>query len=253
MPEPTNPVIDAASSSTIDAAVPIRVKRFVTYFKNYMGLSTLVTAALPIPITAFGVFPVYGAQKAMLGLYTSLFCFLFLAFIFYSRHSFANVMFKKTYDGMTTTAAGKLMPLLPILGAIISLWLYQDTLRESTRVARAQMFAAVIVKNGYDASDPRVVAAQEMVTVAANASMTNMSDVGERARRYLASVPGPGRPALADILAKSDADEIPFGSALIYLSLSVFVFAEAAFVIMALREYLQDLLQIDDLEIIRAA
>ena len=64
-----------------------RVRSFASFFKNYMGLSSIIVAALPIPVTRFDLIPIASAdQKGYLSVYTSLFCFLMFAYIFYSRH-----------------------------------------------------------------------------------------------------------------------------------------------------------------------
>lgn len=72
---------------------PRHIRAFAHFFKNYMSLSSVVTAALPIPITALGVLPTFQAHTKILSTYTSLFCFLILAFVFYRRHRLAWFMF----------------------------------------------------------------------------------------------------------------------------------------------------------------
>jgi hypothetical protein len=72
---------------------PRRIRAFADFFKRYMSLSSLVTAALPIPITAFKLIPTFSVHTKVLSVYTSLFCFLILAFIFFSRHKLARLMF----------------------------------------------------------------------------------------------------------------------------------------------------------------
>lgn len=52
------------------------------------------------------------------------------------------------------------------------------------------------------------------------------------------------------LLAKIDYREIPSGQMLIALYLGMFVFAESAFVLMALREYLQEILGLDERSLI---
>lgn len=53
----------------------------------------MVAAALPIPVTAFHLIPTLSFQTQELSVYTPLFCFLVLAFIFYSRHALARWLF----------------------------------------------------------------------------------------------------------------------------------------------------------------
>ena len=55
----------------------------------------------------------------------------------------------------------------------------------------------------------------------------------------------------SDLLAKVDANEIPHGLALCGFYLGIFLSAEAAFVLMAIREYLQDVLRINERELLQ--
>ena len=52
------------------------------------------------------------------------------------------------------------------------------------------------------------------------------------------------------LLSKIDAREIPGSGKLIVVYLGMFVFAESAFVLMAIREYLQDILRLDERDLI---
>jgi len=56
---------------------------------------------------------------------------------------------------------------------------------------------------------------------------------------------------IKDLLDKTDATEIPHAVELAALYLGIFIFAEAAFVLMAIREYLQDLLHLDEVSLLR--
>lgn len=77
---------------------PKRIKTFATFFKNYMSLSSLVVAALPIPVTSFSLIPTFKIQTRYFSVYTSLFCFLVLAYVFYSRHTLARLMFRNVLE-----------------------------------------------------------------------------------------------------------------------------------------------------------
>jgi hypothetical protein len=54
-----------------------------------------------------------------------------------------------------------------------------------------------------------------------------------------------------DLLDKVDLTEIPHAVELAACYLGIFIFAEAAFVLMAIREYLQDLLHLDEVALLR--
>ncbi|HEV2148434.1 MAG TPA: hypothetical protein VGR37_13610 [Longimicrobiaceae bacterium] len=180
---------------------PVRVRAFAAFFKRYMSISSVVAAALPIPVTAFGVIPTYGAHTGLLSAYTSLFCFLALAFIFYSRHQFARVMFSETVSGSALLRAGawlhrtlvQLLPLVLIVGSAFCLYRYHSLLDLSVAAAH----------------------------------------------------PEEGSP-----LAGTPLDQIPLGTELVLYYIGIFVCAEAAFIVMAIREYLQDLVGLSEQDLI---
>jgi hypothetical protein len=60
------------------------------------------------------------------------------------------------------------------------------------------------------------------------------------------------RMTTTDLLDKVDVTEIPHAIELAACYLGIFIFAEAAFVLMAIREYLQDLLHLDEAALLRA-
>jgi hypothetical protein len=57
----------------------------------------------------------------------------------------------------------------------------------------------------------------------------------------------------SDLLDKMDSTEIPYALPLAGFYLGIFVFSEAAFVLMAIREYLQDLLHLDEAALLNGA
>jgi len=183
------------SGSSNLPADPKRVRAFANFFKRYMSLSSLVTAALPIPITAFKLIPTFSVHTKVLSVYTSLFCFLILAFIFFSRHKLARSMFSSYY-------------------------------RESSkRIIRINALPAVLIffslacLLGYHYFLEGIIPSYLKL---------------EARQPYLQS-----------------ATPTPFQSiTLLGLYLGVFIFAEAAFILMAIKEYLQDVLGLSDLQII---
>jgi len=54
----------------------------------------------------------------------------------------------------------------------------------------------------------------------------------------------------SDLLNKMDSTEIPYGLELAACYMGIFLFAEAAFVLMAIREYLQDVLHLDECQLL---
>lgn len=70
-----------------------RIRQFAAFFKSYMGVSSFVVAALPVPVTMLKLVPVFHEDAGSASVLTSLTCFLILAFIFFSRHSLARWLF----------------------------------------------------------------------------------------------------------------------------------------------------------------
>jgi len=64
------------------------------------------------------------------------------------------------------------------------------------------------------------------------------------------TLPRPNRD-INDILAKTDLNDIPYSSGLMILYIAIFLTAEAAFIMMAIKEYLQDLVGLSEMDLIR--
>jgi hypothetical protein len=179
---------------------PVRLAAFARFFKAYMGTASVVTASLPIPVAAFHLIPTYAAQEKFLSTYTSLFCFLMLAYLFYIRHWLGRLMFFTQSDGhVVVRSFVAFVPLLLILSSLGFVALYHHYLINSL-----------------------VTFTEQGVTDRTN-----------------------------DILKSVDYREIPNSLQLTVCYLGMFLSAESAFIFMALREYLQDVLKINDTSLIR--
>jgi hypothetical protein len=182
---------------------PRRVKAFAEFFKQYMSVSSVVAASLPVPVTSFQLIPTYAAQTKFLSVYTSLFCFLLLGYIFYSRHALARWMFRPLAKRRPRLRT--LIGWLP-LGLILACacfaggyhWLLQGSIQDA---------------------------------------------MGDWVRRGVAIG------STQDVLAKTDYMDIPGAAGLAACYLAIFLTAEAAFVLMAIKEYLQDLLGLSEEEL----
>src|SRR2546427_3963257 len=80
-----------------------RVKGFAAFFKSYMSVWSLVVAALPIPVGAFKLIPTFESQRSYLSVYTSLFCFLSLGFIFLNATGWAVTCLQVLVSGRDPT------------------------------------------------------------------------------------------------------------------------------------------------------
>lgn len=205
-------------TTTVDPLRPERVARFATYFKNYMGISTIVAAALPIPVTSMGLLPMFHAHQRLFSVYTSLFCFLTLAYVFYIRHLLAKIMFRGPFSYSA-------FPILPIAGALVCLWLYHLNLQIAIGAVKDRRHYPVVpvAYNQHGSGGPTGATGPTGSYASTRNAVTTK-----------------------DVLATTELDEIPGGTGLIFQYIGVFAFAELAFVLMATREYMQDVLKLDD-------
>lgn len=222
------------SSPATEPMEPRRVRAFAHFFKRYMSISSLVTASLPIPVTTMGLIPTYKAQTMILSTYTPLFCFLILGFIFYSRHQLARLMFPEYFGRavaykkinlplfllrqikITWHGFIGLLPLILIAASIFCVFSYHVLLAESVKLIKVGAEGVVRGKS-----------VQELVV-----------------QHQLKGAPA------EIILSKADQDTIPFASELMVYYLAIFLTAEASFILMAIKEYLQDLVGLTEMDLI---
>ena len=185
---------------------PARFKKFVAYFKKYLGLGAVGCGALPAPMSYFRVIPTFQAQYKFLTGYVTVFCFLALGFIFYSRHSIARWIFQsnKRRNGNAKTLAAWL-PLGLIGTSLACLSVYHLLLQASVSQAISDFYARGV----------------------------NLTD--------------------QFALENTPFEDIRFAIPLMIAYLGVFLGAEAAFAVMAIREYMQDILNLEDSEIVQSS
>jgi hypothetical protein len=172
----------------------MRIRTFANFFKSYMSVSTIVAAAIPIPVASLKLIPAYSSQRGYLTVYASLLCFLVLAFLFSIRHRLSVRMFASAKPSNWLSA----VPLLCIVLTVGCICGYHLALQHS---------------------------------------LAELRNMGVTARSE-------------EILRAMDDSEIPYSILLAALYLGIFVFAEFAFVLMALREHLQDVLGLDEVALL---
>jgi hypothetical protein len=196
MVEPEQTPAKARLSSRPRDLQPKRIREFAVYFKNYMGVSSLVTAALPIPVTLWHLIPTYDAQRRFLSVYTSLFCFLLLGYVFFVRDRLAGALLRERPEGTLGSWRFIYVPALLILGCLIMVVCYHGVL---------------------------------------NWSVTELASKND---------------STAAILRDTDVRLIPLGTPLMLIYLAIFLSAEGAFILMATKEYLQDIAGISDAKLL---
>lgn len=69
-----------------------RLRKFASFFKSYMGVMPLVTAAVAPLLTVFRVMPVIESDRTTLATFSGLLGFLMVAWIFYARSTIVRMM-----------------------------------------------------------------------------------------------------------------------------------------------------------------
>jgi len=230
-----------------------RLHNFARFFKSYMSVWAIVTAALPVPLTSMHLIPTYAAQTSLLSTYTTLFCFLLLGFIFYSRHWLARVTFVKSSRFSTVITMAPLMFIVASIGLVFS---YHAVLNRSLSEAMKSPMQLIemlsklqdeMEKNPKYGDFAKELSFKEMARTFSSeieASKKFRDEIlPERAAKY----GGYDR----YYLATQSQNAIPYGNSLMALYLAMFICAECAFILMAIKEYLQDLLGITELDLIK--
>ena len=238
---------------------PTRVKAFANFFKRYMSISSVVAAALPIPVTAINLIPTYSAQTELLSTYTPMICFLMLGYLFFMRHRIGMGMFgvaleqfrfqqKRSHprDDDESTLINRAhenrlrvmrrrafiidsLPLLLIVLTIGSIFTYHMIYdRSVNRVESDKVLFGTVREKVAEEMVKEGIEDSENYTASINPSLINHNSVIDGIPKYLS------------------LSKIPEGYILMILYIFIFVFAEAAFILMAIKEYLQDLLRLSD-------
>lgn len=233
-----------------------RIQRFAVFFKNYMSVWAVIAAALPIPITSMKLIPTYSAQTPVLSTYTSLFCFLLLGFIFYSRHALARLMFKSAVTGDHLSRIASLVRMAPMLLIVASLsmvFLYHWTLDNSIKTALKENNKVVIVNIVRELEkNPGYLDAENKITWG---RLNEMEKVEPNYQSLMNKIPV-SMLKLEDfydgdlILKTWPRHRIPNGLLLMALYFGIFIFAECAFILMAIKEYMQDVLKLTENDLI---
>ena len=222
---------------------PARVRAFAHFFKRYMSISSVVTASLPIPVTALHVIPTFAVQTKVLSTYTPLFCFLILGFIFYNRHQLARLMFPEYFvrPRITDVRILNLMltirrnfivffPLVLIVLSLFCVFRYHEILNDAISNIRSSLIEEV--KKGE--TDEKDTSLQIIVN-----KIKDKKNIKEK---------------LSDkwILSETDRGVLYNynSSILMVYYMAIFITAEASFILMAIKEYLQDLVGLTEMDLI---
>ena len=179
-----------------------RMRAVARFFKGYMGAAPMIAAALPIPVAAGKIIPGYAEQTGYLTTYTSMFCFLIVALIFYRRHRLGSYLDPETWDKKSRLIGRFMISWLPFVLIIITLC--------SIAVYHITLNTAVNISN-------------------------------------------PGALKMSEVLKTASTRALPnWMQGLLMLSyFGIFLASTAAFALMAVREYMQDVLRLNEMDLVK--
>jgi hypothetical protein len=247
--ESSNQRSDRDSSARKLPTDPERVEAFANFFKKYMSISTVVAAALPIPVTYLRFIPTYHFQTKLLSVYASLFCFLVLAFIFYNRQVLARWMFIYYFAGLPPYLLMQTASQSPYLAETL-----QERAEREERERHQDLEGKRVERRWKRSRSLRdftiSVIPLFLILLSLGSVFAYHTVLTDSVRLYQGEFSASGS-TFDEVLQHAEPTRVPQESLLMFLYLSIFVTAEAAFVLMAIKEYLQDYLQLDDESLIR--
>jgi len=236
-------------------------KKFLTFFKNYMNVWSLVVAALPIPLTQLKLIPTYASQTALLSLLTTFFCFFIVAIVYFWRHNIGRFLFGEIFShsdpqkqfplldikNKKFSRKAKFINSLPALLAVlsfVSIFGYLGLLNNSLHKVKPILTnekdyenTVRLIKENSEDSPTRQVLLD---------NLTKLYQLGIEENKRIKEYGSFEK----YILNTTVLSWIHSGLWLMLLYLLIFITAESAFVLMAMKEYLQNTLHISDLAVL---
>ena len=248
---------------------PRRVRAFAAFFKSYMSIWTIVIAALPAPVTALQLIPTYEAHRYLLSVYTPLFCFLLLGFIFFSRHAIgrrlffprsvaAHTMGFRRWWSFRMSGLVAYAPMLLLCASFLLGMGYLSTLETSALIAKAEHRFHTLSNNGRELTSTEwreiklsSIRYEQQLGIFGGGMLRGASQWFVASYADLPAEKPMVFSAWAHLRKAVSLEDIPLALTLKWRYLMIFLTAEAAFILMAIKEYLQDVLQISDVDLIR--
>ncbi len=202
-----------------------RLRNFAIFFKSYMGVMPLITAGVAPLLTLSKAIPVFDSDRKALATLSGLLGFLIVAWIFYARNMFVPAMVPIHEPSL----AGE--------GEDARDYAWSVRRRNRARVRTTNLLPLCLI----------------VLSVLSYVGYTFILDqvIGERLGQKL---PGNGDSALTvqQVLQRQGTYyPIDNDGLLQVFYLGIFLFAEAAFVVMALREYAYGVLKISEASVLR--
>jgi hypothetical protein len=208
-----------------------RLQSFAQYFERYMNGLGLIVVALPLPLSGFDLLPTFHFQTGPLAVGTTFFGILLAGIIFYYRHPLARFFFAKYLEDAETQDTNSERGNAPAVGGG---W---------TRVAPPLLLlTSVVVFFIYLA----------VLNTAVDDAWYNVPryETEQRAYEYGQRNSPPAPITRQEVLNEADPRYVESQLWLGVLYVGIFLPAEAALLLMALKEYLQDVLNITEHQLI---
>jgi hypothetical protein len=203
-----------------------RLKNFASFFKGYMSVMPLITAALAPLLTLAKAIPVFESQKTSLATFSGLFGFLLVAWVFFARGTFVPLM-TESLSGAAAQSDLKRSKL-----RAVGDWLLKDIPRLFITVMPLSLI--ILSACCYIYYSQRL----DIVLDSIQSSTVQATTAAKPIQRQ-------------DILLTWGTNQsIPGLTMLQILYLGIFLCAELAFVFMALREYAYGTLHISEQEVL---
>jgi len=274
----------SASGSGPTKPPPQPIQRFARFFRGYnVGLS-LVVAAVPVLIGVWNLVPLYQNVKNPLTLITSVASYLIVGFIFSQRVAIGKLYFMtgganpiSSEHELNTRRIFGLLPLICLLLFVISFSLYISSVNSSISAIvydfttirgeskppkpEGNPPSNVTVSNRTPICDSTGIAPGESALVAGEFSAFGKdAPVTIRCNRltqqengrfpYEYSIILANQDIVDAILSQAPSAYIPHSFGMQITFLLAFLFATSAFILMGLKEYIQELLKLRDEDMI---
>jgi hypothetical protein len=255
-----------ATPSPRSAGTSTGVRTYSHWFRGTLSIGAFVTAILPAPVMIFQLLPAYSVQAKFLIFYGPLVCFLTLAYLFYIRDALARAMFANLLDPSPQPDPYYGEPLLVSVRRIF---------RRVRSIVLALLPIALVLTSSYCAVEYIRLVNRSAWGVAEEARHQPIVNGGrlestESRRDSVATKPGsrrsrrrPSLPVIQDtgkvqpssdslrryVLQTTGVDDIPSFTRLTILYIGIFLSAEIALILMALKEYAKEAMGLTEREL----
>jgi hypothetical protein len=256
----------ASGTNKDGSGTEVAIRRFGRYFKAYaLGLS-LVTASFPPVIGFFDVMPIFASIKAYVTGLTSLSCYLLVGFLFSVRRNLGQMYYPERKEGSVWIANRRdaiwarvvsVLPSVLIVASLVFFFLYLWTIHNAIHRI-AYEYAEQVVDNDAKKLLQQVIGPQSDLRGFVVGRLEHQDAIVRIAYELSPStkavsaydVQFPTEGIVRSILQDTPSASLPSLFPIALFFISAFLCAVAAFVLVGLKDYLQDVLGISERELL---